>query len=130
MDPFLKLVFKTRQEVCIFNILWYQFPYFCSIGKNVCIIGPLCMQHITEQSPLQILEKKYGNRYCKILKMQTSCLASKRGLRNQCHKIARVDFVRRVTHKTFVARGTWGLRVKRRVKAPQTVPKENLLVIF
>ena len=62
--------------------------------------------------------------------MQTSCLASKRRLRNQCHKIARVDFVRRVTHKTFVTRGTWGLRVKRRVTAPQTVPKENLWSFF
>ena len=35
------------------------------------------LQHILEQSPLQILEQKYGNLYHKILKKLAPCLSLK-----------------------------------------------------
>ena len=49
-----------------------------------------------EQSPLQILEQKYGNLHHKILKKLARCLILKTRLRNEYHKIARVVFVRHI----------------------------------
>ena len=47
-----------------------------------------------EQSPLQILEQKYGNWYRKILKKENTSLFLKARLRNGYQKITRVIFVR------------------------------------
>ena len=51
---------------------------------------------MTEQSPLQILEQKYGNLYHETLRKLNPCLVLKTKLRNGYHKIARVVFVRHI----------------------------------
>ena len=78
---FLNLLFEARQEVCIFNIFQYRFPFFFSkICNGLCSVM-CCMHSGPIVHTFLPIEQIYGNWYHKILKMQTPCLVLKTSLR-------------------------------------------------